>query len=92
MKWCWLPAQLWPKEPHNSSKLQYLQQQQTAVPAAKKAKEEAQAEVINEPDTKIADGQGHRAMWGTVAEQSLTVLCDFVHQQSCDVRPCDKAS
>ena len=68
------------------------QQQQTAVPAAKKAKEEAQAEVINEPDTKIADGQGHRAMWGTVAEQSLTVLCDFVHQQSCDVRPCDKAS
>lgn len=33
-----------------------------ASPAAKKAEEEAQAEVINEPDTKIADEQGHRAM------------------------------
>ncbi len=63
-----------------------------ASPAAKKAEEEAQAEVINEPDTKIADEQGHRAMCGTVAEQFLTLLCDFVHQQPCDIRPCHEAS
>ncbi len=68
------------------------QEQAAASPAAKKAKEEAQAEGINEPDTNIADEQGHRAMCGTVAEQFLTLFFKLVHQQPCDIRPCDEAS
>ncbi len=68
------------------------QEQAAASPAAKKAKEEAEAEGINELDTNIADEQGHTAMCATVAEQFLTLFFNLVHQQPCDIRPCDEAS
>ena len=55
------------------------QEQAAASPAAKKAKEEAQAEVLDDPHTS------------TVQLQFPTLLCHLVHQPPCDNQTCDKA-